>query len=141
VTPADSGSADPAPNRLDAQGRKTGRWEEPDPHGGTMTGDYVDGERHGHWKHRASDGSLRSEGEFDAGVLHGPWVWFRATGGMLQRGGFDHAEKHGLWERWSAAGVLIDSGEWVNGQKSGSWTYFNPDGTVKKVAQHRPRPR
>lgn len=36
-----------SPNALDDQGRKTGRWTEPDPHGGVMVGSYLDGERHG----------------------------------------------------------------------------------------------
>jgi antitoxin component YwqK of YwqJK toxin-antitoxin module len=128
-----------APNALDEHGRKSGLWVEADPHGGAMTGEYVDGERQGVWRHSFVDGSLRSEGAYDRGTLHGPWTWYRASGGLLQRGGFLGDEKHGHWERWDAAGNLIDSGSWHRGQKRGTWTYFNPDGTIKRTTTHRPK--
>jgi len=41
---------------LDAHGRKTGFGEEPDPHGGTVSGNYLDSERSGLWRHRFGDG-------------------------------------------------------------------------------------
>ena len=51
-----------APNHKDQQGRKAGHWSEADSHGGITSGEYVDGERHGLWRHQFVDGSLRSEG-------------------------------------------------------------------------------
>jgi TfoX/Sxy family transcriptional regulator of competence genes len=92
------------PNSLDAAGRKSGRWSERDPHGGTMTGEYLDGERVGQWRHFAGDGRLRSEGGYDRGELHGVWTWYRASGTLLQRGAFDQGTKEGAWERWDAQG-------------------------------------
>lgn len=86
----------------DDSGRKTGPWTEPDTHGGVMVGDYVDGQRHGPWKHLARDGRLRAEGMYSAGELHGAWTWYRASGAVMQKGGFHHGDKHGVWERWNA---------------------------------------
>lgn len=129
------------PDAVDDQGRKTGPWTDPDSHGGVMVGSYVDGERHGTWRHYATDGQLRSEGDFDHGELHGAWTWYRVTGGLMQRGGFDRGEKHGLWERWNAKGEPIDSGSFDHGRKTGEWTTFNPDGTVKRVTTHKARPQ
>jgi len=131
----------PTPDEYDAGGRKTGTWSEPDPHGGVMVGAYVDGERHGPWRHYGADGFLRSEGTYDAGDLHGMWTWHRATGGLLQRGAFERGEKHGHWERWNAAGGLIDAGSWYRGRKTGEWTQFAPDGSVARTTMHRPKPR
>ena len=110
-------SVDPAPNGCDDEGRRTGLWSEADPHGGTITGEYVDGERHGVWRHYFADGLLRSEGEYRRGALHGSWVWYRATGGLLQRGGFLDDQKHGLWERWAADGSPLDTTQWDRGRK------------------------
>lgn len=110
-------SVDLVPNGYDDEGRKTGPWSEADPHGGTITGEYVDGERHGVWRHYFASGSLRSEGEYRRGALHGSWVWCRATGGLLQRGGFLDDEKHGLWERWTADGSPLDATQWDRGKK------------------------
>jgi antitoxin component YwqK of YwqJK toxin-antitoxin module len=105
------------PNHRDQEGRKTGPWSEADSHGGITSGVYVDGERHGAWRHQFVDGSLRSEGEYDHGTLHGAWTWFRASGGLLQRGEFFHDEKHGRWDRWKADGTPLDSTEWDHGKK------------------------
>jgi antitoxin component YwqK of YwqJK toxin-antitoxin module len=107
----------PTPDEHDAAGRKTGLWTDADPHGGVMTGEYVDGRRQGTWRHFGADGRLRSEGEFDGGDLHGAWTWYRVTGGLLQRGSFDRGEKHGRWERWSSAGAPLDAGTWDHGRR------------------------
>ena len=130
---------DPTPNELDDKGRKTGIWTEADSHAGVMTGEYVEGDRHGVWRHFFVDGSVRSEGAYDKGLVDGAWTWYRSTGGLLQRGGFLGTQKHGLWERWDVDGNLIDSGTWDHGKKSGEWTSFNPDGTVKRTTTHRPK--
>lgn len=126
-------------NAFDAEGRRTGPWEEDDPHGGTVRGDYVAGERHGLWRHFSAGGGLRSEGTYDRGRLSGEWTWYRASGALLQRGGFLDDETHGPWQRWTAAGTLIDEGEWDRGKKTGTWVHYDPDGTVKRTTVHRGR--
>lgn len=126
-----------SPNALDDQGRKTGRWSESDPHGGVIVGDYLDGERHGTWRHYSLDGRLRSEGPYEHGALHGTWTWYRANGALMQRGGIDHDVKHGRWERWDAQGRPLDAGDYDQGRKAGEWTTFSPDGTAKAVKRHR----
>ena len=110
-------SSDDRPNSFDAAGRKSGRWSEPDPHGGIMTGEYLDGHRVGQWCHFAGDGRLRSEGGYDRGELHGVWTWYRASGVLLQRGAFDHGTKDGAWERWDAQGNHLDTTWWKQGRK------------------------
>lgn len=104
-------------NSFDAAGRKSGPWSEPDSHGGTMTGAYVDGDRVGLWRHFAGDGRLRSEGGFERGELHGAWTWYRANGVLLQKGTFHHGTKEGTWERWDAQGNHLDSTRWKRGRK------------------------
>ena len=89
----------------------------------------------------ADDGRLRSEGAYRDGRVTGRWTWWRANGELLQKGGFDDDEaKHGVWERWTAEGDPLDHGEYDHGRKTGRWTVFNPDGSVKKTTNHRPRP-
>ena len=132
-------SPDPTPDRTDASGRKTGVWTDPDPHGGVMVGEYVEGERHGTWRHYFADGRLRAEGGFERGVVHGEWVWYRASGGLLQRGGFERGHKHGTWTRWNAAGALIDSGDYDHDRKAGEWNTYHPDGSIRRTVTHRAR--
>ena len=126
-------------NETDAAGNRIGAWQEPDPHGGVIEGEYVDGLRVGRWVHRFADGRVRSEMEYVAGELTGPVTWYRSTGGLLQKGAFVNDEKHGFWQRWTASGVLIDEGEFDHGTKTGEWIYYAPDGSVKKRTVHRGR--
>ncbi|MCN0152043.1 toxin-antitoxin system YwqK family antitoxin [Salinispora arenicola] len=132
-------SIPPTSDEKDARGRKTGLWTDPDPHGGVMVGEYVEGERQGTWRHFSADGRLRAEGGFDKGTVHGEWVWHRSSGEIMQRGGFDHGRKHGTWTRWNTAGEMVDRGDYANDKKVGEWTTFNPDGTVKRTVTHRAR--
>jgi antitoxin component YwqK of YwqJK toxin-antitoxin module len=122
---------------LDDEGRKTGSWEEPDPHGGIISGDYVAGERHGMWRHHFTDGSVRSECHYVHGALTGECVWFRQGGALLQTGAFLDGEKQGLWKRWTSAGILIDEGHFDRGAKSGTWTHYAPDCSITKITAHR----
>lgn len=124
-------------NLLDQQGRKTGLWEESDPHGGMISGHYLAGERTGLWRHYFRDGALRSESHYDCGELSGDCIWFRQTGGLLQKGEFLRGDKHGLWQRWTTSGVPIDAGTFDRGTKSGPWTYFAPDGSIRRTTNHR----
>ena len=70
------------PNSCDDAGRKVGMWTEADSHGGFMTGEYVNGERHGHWRHLAKDGRLRSEDPYAHGQLNGEWTSFNPDGSV-----------------------------------------------------------
>ncbi len=49
-------------NQTDAAGNRTGPWQEPDPHGGTVAGEYVAGLREGGWIRREHGGQLRLGG-------------------------------------------------------------------------------
>ncbi len=121
----------------DAAGRKQGHWQEEDPHGGMIEGEYVDDKRHGLWTHHFTDGGVRSQCHYEAHALSGEAIWYRQGGGLMQKGGFLRDEKHGYWQRWTATGALIDEGTWEHGTKTGEWTYYNPDGSVKKKTTHR----
>jgi len=124
-------------NEFDGDGRKTGTWEEDDPHGGMISGTYVEGQREGLWVHHFTDGAVRSECHYDHGELTGDCVWFRQTGGLLQKGSFLNGEKHGFWQRWSNTGALLDEGSFERGAKVGTWTQYAPDGAVRKTTTHR----
>jgi antitoxin component YwqK of YwqJK toxin-antitoxin module len=128
-------------NQFDEDGRKTGQWEEPDPHGGTVRGHYLAGERTGLWQHHFRDGALRSEFHYDHGELNGDCVWYRQTGGLLQKGGFLDGEKHGRWQRWTNTGAPLDEGTFERGVKSGPWITYSVDGSVKKTTNHRAQSR
>lgn len=127
-------------NELDAAGLKAGPWEEPDPHGGSIAGEYKDGQRTGLWRHYFRGGGVRSEFHYVDGELTGKSTWYRPSGEPRQKGGFLNGEKHGHWKRWTDSGILIDEGDFDNGSKAGTWTYYSPDGSVKKRTSHRPVP-
>ncbi|WP_219419906.1 toxin-antitoxin system YwqK family antitoxin [Pseudonocardia nigra] len=124
-------------NTVDESGNKTGLWREADDHGGTVIGEYRDGERHGTWRHLFTNGQRRAEGTYERGRLDGDWVWYRRDGTLMQRGSFHDGEKHGRWQRWSTQGALLDEGDFDRGKKVGVWVQYLPDGTIKKTTAHR----
>lgn len=109
----------PTPDSVDSEGRKQGLWTDADPHGGAMTGTYVDGVRQGEWCHFSADGRLRSRGHYEDGELAGEWTWYRASGRLMQTGGFRLGSKHGEWVRWNSAGELLDRVHYDKGRKLG----------------------
>lgn len=128
------------PDVTDDHGRKQGDWTDPDPHGGSMIGTYVDGLRQGVWRHVAADGRLRSEGGYADGELDGDWTWYRANGHLMQRGAFRRGRKHGTWERWNAAGEPLERGDYALDRKVGEWHALHPDGSIKRTTRHGPAP-
>jgi antitoxin component YwqK of YwqJK toxin-antitoxin module len=56
------------------------------------TGDYLDGERHGHWTFYFRNGQVKSEAGYVNGQLDGLCLWYREGGGLLQKGSFRDAQ-------------------------------------------------
>ena len=94
------------------RGLKQGYWLE-HVNDDRRTGQYLDGERDGVWRHVAADGETRFEGEFVAGIPTGQHVTF--------------------WPN----GVRASVGSYEGGLPEGNWRYFDTMGVVRLVRQYR----
>ena len=94
------------------RGLKQGSWLE-HVNDDRRTGQYLDGERDGKWRHVSAEGKVRFEGEYVAGIPTGQHVTF--------------------WPN----GVRASMGSYEGGLPEGNWRYFDDMGVVRLVRQYR----
>ena len=90
----------------------------------------MDGERHGHWVVRQSNG-FTGEGPYVDGERHGHWVWSKADG-RVDEGPYVDGKTHGHWVQREADGD-IGHGPHVDGERHGRWVFFWADGGVSEL--------
>ena len=93
----------------------------------SLTGEYVDGKRHGRWVNRNSDGRV-FEGPYMEGKRHGRWV-FRYPGGGVREGTYVDGRRHGRWVLRLSNGTRLEI-PFVNGKIHGLQVTRRPNGTV-----------
>lgn len=88
----------------------------------------------GHWRYFSeTDGTLQTEGDYEAGRKHGQWVTYFPTGNVASRGHYIEGEPEGKWEYLFEDGSISSTGEFIGGQKNGYWTSQTRDG--KKISE------
>ncbi len=110
-------------------GKRVGRWDEYSyggVHAGRAEGPYVDGKRHGNWRHD-SGGWFISEGPYVNGEEHGFWTERNNEGPRptVEEGLYVDGERHGRWVQYEwlpmthEKGKVVAEAEFVNGE--GKW--------------------
>ena len=107
-------------------GSLTWVWDENE---SASTGRLQNGEKTGHWVHRAADGGV-SEGPYVDGARTGRWVIRYADGGVSE-GPYVGGEWTGHWVHRSADGV-VQEGPYVDGERTGHWVIRAADGGVSE---------
>ena len=69
------------PDSCYRNGERHGRWEERWSDGTVWVGSFVKGKKHGRWELRWSDGTVHA-GPFVNGLHHGQWEWRYADGAV-----------------------------------------------------------
>jgi len=144
----------------DANGNKVGRWQEKpcDSCDFTETGQYVNGERHGHWqegedsgtyvngkkhgrwKETNWDGESRSNGVgtglYVNGERTGKWE-VRYPDGMNATGTYYRDRRHGIWEKRFPDGHT-ESGLYMNDNRAGPWDIRTADNKITCIIYSPP---
>ena len=110
-------------------GQRHGNWVERYSDGTVYEGPYVNGERHGDWVERFASGHV-SEGPYADGKRHGNWVT-RLPDGGVHEGPIVHGKRHGHWVQAAADGGVYE-GPYVNDEKHGNWVERFANGTVQE---------
>lgn len=90
---------------------------------------YRNGEKHGEWELRFSDGQVEV-GSFVDGKRHGLWK-LKFANGNVHKGHYANDKKHGLWQEKFSDGS-VHSGYYVNDKEHGLWEEQSADGDFKK---------
>ncbi|MDD4602380.1 MAG: hypothetical protein PHF97_01060 [Bacteroidales bacterium] len=90
-----------------------------------------DGERDGYWKEFYSDGSLKSEGNYDQGKQTGEWKYYHSNGKTEQLGRFNKQGKPvGNWKWYFDSGKILKTESYHNGLHDGLSTTYDESGKV-----------
>ena len=60
--------------------------------------------RHGLFRAFHTDGTLKSEGQYEHGKENGPWRDFHSNGQLAAEGNYRLGKTHGLWRFWDRDG-------------------------------------
>lgn len=93
---------------------------------------YVDGELNGEVKRWYENGQVYQEGQYVDGMMDGSWLVFYSDGNLAAKAEFDKGT--GVQTSYEHSGYKCLVTYYVDNQKHGKETYYNPDGTVTRVA-------
>ena len=110
-------------------GAKEGHWKEFYSDGSLRSeGDYNDGKPVGEWKYFYQDGKLEQKGKFtNAGKLTGNWKWYYGNGQLMLDEEYISGQKDGMHTEYDETGKIIEEGEYVKGLEDGPWFYISSD--------------
>lgn len=79
-------------------------------------GNYLDGERHGIWKHTYPDGTEQFEGEFEIGLPKGKHVYRDETGALVRVERYEYGRRDGKWVFYGPQQILLQTLEYRDGE-------------------------
>ena len=95
-------------------------------------GYYVDGKLNGEYKRWYENGQVFQEGQYADDMMDGSWLIFYADGKLAATANFDKGT--GVQTSYEQSGYKCLVTNYEDNEKHGKETYFNPDGTVTRVA-------
>lgn len=95
-------------------------------------GCYVDGKLNGDYRRWYENGQVFQEGQFVDDMMDGSWMIFYADGNLAANATFDKGT--GVQTSYEHSGYKCLVTNYVDNEKHGRETYYNPDGTVTRVA-------
>jgi antitoxin component YwqK of YwqJK toxin-antitoxin module len=108
-------------------------------------GEYLDGEKHGHWVSYFANGQKMSEGTYRLGKKEGQWIQYWPNGNRKSEATFVDGKNTGLYacyyengnKQWEGYYNPI-KGNSADGTKEGVWlTYDRETGEISRVITYR----
>lgn len=93
---------------------------------------YVDGELNGEVKRWYDNGQVFQEGQYADGMMDGSWLVFYGDGNLAAKADFDKGT--GVQTSYEHSGYKCLVTNYVDNEKHGRETYYNPDGSVTRIA-------
>ena len=74
------------------------------------------------------NGELKMSGQTINGKKHGLWVAYFENGGVWSKNEFDHGVQHGTTLVFQKSGLTYYTGAYKNGERSGKWQFYDKSG-------------
>lgn len=148
-------------NQRDESGRRQGPWQGTHPNGRVRyTGQFVDNEPIGTFRHFNPDGSARlnlyhevhndtvkavffhrngrnlATGQFLNQKRTGVWTFYTQTGQKLSKNSYLNGQIHGVFLIFFPSGAISERINYVEGRKEGMWHQYFEDGTLRLEANY-----
>ncbi|HHS95520.1 MAG TPA: toxin-antitoxin system YwqK family antitoxin [Phaeodactylibacter sp.] len=104
----------------------------------THSGQYIHGNKTGHWKYYDNDGTLLQEEHYVQGKLKGKQTFYFPNGKIRKQANFFNGGLHGAFVVYNEKGQIIKQGEYLQGQKIGTWTKRNESLSVLEITTYMP---
>lgn len=138
-------------NRVDAQQRKQGEWQEEMPEvrgepGYTWEGTYVDNFKEGIWKKYALSGGIIAEETFKHGILNGHCRYFYSNGMVSSEGSWiavdleERTESYRVIDPVTGEERFEDIKRTATALRNGIWKVYDEDGVMSKEYYKRGEP-
>ena len=101
-------------------------------------GNYKDGWKDDKYTYYNEDGSLKGEGiHKDGEIWDGLIVSYYENGQIKEEGNYKDGDRDGYKEyKYYEDGQIKGEGNFKDGELDGKWTYYNEDGSIKKVKEY-----
>lgn len=138
-------------NKVDAQQRKQGEWQEEIPEirgepGYTWEGTYVDNLKEGVWKKYSLSGAIIAEETYKRGHLHGYCRYFYSNGLVSAEGSFVGMGINGEVDNYRIIDPITGEERFEevkrdgSSQRNGMWKIYDEDGKMTKEYYRRGEP-
>lgn len=81
-------------------------------------------------------GKLKMSGQTINGEKHGLWVAYFENGGVWSKNEFDHGIQHGTTLIFQKSGLTYYTGSYTNGERSGEWHFYDNTGEPSKTINY-----
>ena len=81
-------------------------------------------------------GELKMSGETINGKKHGSWTAYYENGGIWSKNEFNNGVSHGSSEVFHKNGLVYFTGTYTNGEKSGEWSFYDEQGQLVKTVNY-----
>lgn len=138
-------------NKVDAQQRKQGEWQEEIPEirgepGYTWEGNYVDNLKEGVWKKYSLSGAIIAEETYKRGHLHGYCRYFYSNGLVSAEGSFVGMGVNGEVDNYRIIDPITGEERFEevkrdgSSQRNGMWKIYDEEGKMTKEYYRRGEP-
>lgn len=126
-------------NKMDQNGRKTGRWEYYSKTGRLVLAvNYEANKRVGEYvRYQPMTGKPFEKGYYEDGVKVGMYTRYYTDGTPRVKGYYKDGLKHGVWEYYyKSTGSVRAKGNFERGRKNGVWSFYDYSEVLKRTIEY-----
>jgi antitoxin component YwqK of YwqJK toxin-antitoxin module len=126
-------------NKMDKNGKKSGRWEYYSKTGRLVLAvNYENNKREGEYiRYQPMTGKPFEKGYYSNGVKTGTYIRYYTDGTLRVKGNYKDGLKQGVWEYYyKSSGSVRAKGNFDRGRKHGVWSFYDYSEVLKRTIEY-----